>query len=314
MAAGQDPARASSLLHVPVTVLGGTGFLGRALCARLEACGAEVTAMSRGAPARSDRWRHVAVDVGDESALAAALRAAKPTILFNLAGLASGRPDRELVLPMLRAHLLSTLNVLSYAADSDCRRVILAASLEEPEDTDPSPQPASPYAAAKWTASTYSRMFHRLYGAPVVLARVFMTYGPGPQNMQKVVPYTALSLLRSQTPSLSSGTRAFDWIFIDDVAGGLVACATAADVEGKVVEIGSGNVATVREVVERIVELIDPSTRPLFGGLPDRPGEIVRRANVDECYALTGWRPTVELADGLERTVQWLRSNSHELP
>jgi nucleoside-diphosphate-sugar epimerase len=300
-----------SVANIPIAVLGGTGFLGHALCERLTELGADVTSVSRHAV--SPAWRHVAADVTDGPALKALLRKLRPHILVNLAGLASAKPDRDLVMPMFSAHVLSTLHVLDYAASEGCQRVIIATSLEEPEPTDSTPEPASPYAAAKWTASVYGRMFHRLYRTPVVFTRVFMAYGPGPQNLNKVVPYTALSLLRGQVPSLSSGARAFDWIFIDDVAEGLVACASVPGVDGKTIDLGTGQVATVQEVVSHIGHLAGGSTQPMFGALGDRPGGVVRRARVEECQALTGWRPSVELQEGLARTVQWLRSHRDAL-
>jgi nucleoside-diphosphate-sugar epimerase len=307
-----------------VTVLGGSGFLGRAVCQHLVGLGADVTAMSRGSGAQGrarapddavqgNPWRQVGVDASDADALSAALNVARPQYLFHLAGLATGRQDLGLVEPLFRAHVLSTLNVLTYAAQSDCQRVILTASLEEPDPTDPAPIVASPYAAAKATSSMYGRMFHSLYRTPVVFARVFMAYGPGPQNLSKVVPYAALSMLRGTETKLSSGTRSFDWIYIEDVAAGLAACATAPSIEGQLVDIGTGEIAPVRAVVEQIAALVGGATRPIFGTLADRASVTIRKADVARTHAQIAWRPTLDLRTGLERTVSWFRTHQHEL-
>jgi UDP-glucose 4-epimerase len=291
-----------------VVVLGGSGFLGRAVCARLHAQGVDVTAMSRQTDPHNPPWKHVPVDAEDSAALSAALKAARPDIIFHLAGLASARPERELVRPMLRSHVMSILNVLDYAAEAGCDRVICTASLEEP--VPPESVARSPYAVAKWAAGAYGQMYQALYGTPVVFARVFMVYGPGPQNLNKVLPYAALSMLRGESPALSSGSRAFDWVYIDDVAKGLVACATAPGIEGRRIDIGSGETRTVQEVVNLAADLIGSSVRPSFGALPDRVERSVTRANVDEAHALTGWRPSIGLREGVGRTIEWLRQNA----
>jgi UDP-glucose 4-epimerase len=296
--------------HSRVTVLGGSGFLGRALCARLHQLGLDVTSMARHAAEPGLPWRHVAVDASDHPSITGALTAAQPDIVFNLAGLADARTERELVMPMLHSHVGTTLNVLEYVASSKCRRVIIAASLEEPEPPEPAPVASSPYAAAKWAAGVYGRMYHRLYATPVVFARVFMAYGPGPQNLRKVVPYSALALLRGEAPALSSGVRPYDWIYIDDVADGLIACADAPGIEGKRVDLGTGDVVPVREVVELIADLVGSGVRPTFGTLQDRFASSVRRANVAEAQALAGWQAKVGLREGLSRTVDWLRANA----
>jgi UDP-glucose 4-epimerase len=159
----------------------------------------------------------------------------------------------------------------------------------------------------------YGRMFHSLYRTPVVFARVFMAYGPGPQNLSKVVPYAALSMLRGTETKLSSGTRSFDWIYIEDVAAGLAACATAPSIEGQLVDIGTGEIAPVRAVVEQIAALVGGATRPIFGTLADRASVTIRKADVARTHAQIAWRPTLDLRTGLERTVSWFRTHQHEL-
>src|SRR5262249_9209824 len=118
----------------------------------------------------------------------------KPDLIFHLTTHGQGAPGLEHVLPTLRNDVLATINVLTAAAELKLRRLVVTASLEEPETSDSEIIPSSPYAAAKWTSSTYARMFHRLYGTPIVLTRIFMTYGPG-QSMHKLIPYVIRCLL-----------------------------------------------------------------------------------------------------------------------
>ena len=103
----------------------------------------------------------------------------------------------------------------------------------------PSRPSSSPYAAAKWAAAGYGRMFHSLYDTPVVILRPFMTYGPG-QASTKLIPAVTLALLRASGPRLSSGRHRSDWVYISDVIEGFVAAATVPGIEGKTIDLGSG--------------------------------------------------------------------------
>ncbi|HLO01338.1 MAG TPA: NAD-dependent epimerase/dehydratase family protein, partial [Pyrinomonadaceae bacterium] len=161
-------------------------------------------------------------------------------------------------------------------------------------------------AAAKWTSGAYARMFHRLYGLPVVMVRPFMTYGPG-QNEEKVIPHVIRSLLARQAPKLSSGRQQFDWIYIDDVVDGFLAAAVAANVEGHTIDLGSGILVPLRAVVDQIAELLDAQVEPLFNALPERPCEPLRVADVHDADAKLGWRPRTPLRSGLAQTIGWYR-------
>jgi len=231
----------------------------------------------------------------------------KPDVIFHLSGLANGAPDMGLVSEIFHSQVTSTVNLLTAATGSGCGRIVLAGSLEEPRGTDPEPVPASPYGAAKWAASAYGRMFHGVYGTPIVIARTFMTYGPG-QPEWKVIPSTIRALLDGRAPRLSHGTRHVDWIYVDDVIEGLVCCGGAPGIEGMTLDLGSGTTTTIREVVARLVTLTDPSIRPEFGALPERPSEDHRVADVRTSSAHLGWQPSIALDEGLRRTVDWYRS------
>ena len=171
--------------------------------------------------------------------------------------------------------------------------------------------PASPYAAAKWSATGYARMFHALYQTPVVVVRPFMTYGPG-QHETKVVPYVINSFLQGNTPSLSSGVWEADWVFVDDIVAAFLSAATRAGIDGCSIDLGSGTLTSIREVVNSIVRLTNTKIDPQFDALPERPGQRTRVADTYHARATLGWSAVTSLDHGLAATVQWYRNQFDE--
>ena len=245
-------------------------------------------------------------DLADPAFVKNLLVAVNPEVVVHLAGLVTGRRNLDLVLPTLRDNLLSTVNLLTAAAAVGCRRVLLAGSLEEP-DADQGTGACSPYAASKSAGTLYGRMFHRLYRVPVVTARLFMVYGPGQQDLLKLVPYVILSLIQGTPPELTAGHRPVDWIYIDDVVDGLLAATQVLGLEGSTIDIGSGTLVPIRIVVERLVELVGAPIQPLFGALPDRPNEQIRMADTTSTWTKLRWKAKVSLDQGLAQTVAWYR-------
>jgi nucleoside-diphosphate-sugar epimerase len=233
--------------------------------------------------------------------------AARPDIVFHLAGTVSASPSLELVLPTYQSLLTSTVNVLLAAREFGCR-VVLTGSFTSPMPGAIEPVPRSPYGAAKWAAVGYGRMFQSLYGTPVVILNPFMTYGPG-QAMSKVIPSVTLALLRGESPKLTSGNVRFDWVYIADVIEGFVAAAIAPGIDGMTIDLGSGRLLSLRDVSRRLGDIVGNKIEPVFGALPDRPSENEIAANTATAWERLGWRATTSIDDGLRQTVEWYRAS-----
>lgn len=304
-------------------VTGARGFIGSALCRRLVASGIEVHAVSRNPPVDALHWwRSVGGDMSEAAratmiqwwnadlieleAVRSLIRTIRPDVTFHLASLVTGARSLEMVLPIFQHNFMTAFNLLMATAENSAGRIVLAGSFEEPDEVDS--VPCSPYAAAKWSASGYARMFSLLYQIPVVIAKIFMVYGPGQSDHTKLIPYVTLSLLRGETPRLSSGVRLVDWIYVDDVVEGLIGCGQTPGIDGRTVELGSGEMLSIREVVQQLSDLVACSVDPQFGALPDRPFERVKKADIAESYKVIGWRPSTPLRAGLTHTIKWYKN------
>ena len=136
-----------------------------------------------------------------------------------------------------------------------------------------------------------------------------MTYGPNQKDVQKLVPFVMIQLLRGLAPKLSSGSRRADWIYVDDVVEGLLRAAVIEGLEGCSFDLGSGSLVSVREIVEQIVKITNSSVEPSFGALPDRPFEQERAADTAFLFKRLGYRPRTSLDRGLEMTAAWYREH-----
>jgi UDP-glucose 4-epimerase len=288
-----------------VLVTGAAGFIGTALCRRLLQAGAEVHGTWRTRPPEPGSgvvWSRV--DLCDSDAAGELVELVRPHVVFHLAGWVTGSRDVSAVVPALNDTLNTAVHVLVSAHRHGCERVLLAGSMEEPEA---GASPSSPYAAAKGAERLFANLFAELYRLPVVDLRVFMAYGPGQADLTKLVPYVALSLLRGDSPRLSSGRRRIDWIYIDDVVDGMLAAAQSDLVPGVTIDLGTGTRSSVADVAHTIADIVGSGPPVILGAIPDRPLEAEPVADVDRTRRMTGWAPSVPLRTGLERTVEWCR-------
>lgn len=292
-------------------VTGATGYIGRHLVRRLAAMGCEVHAVSReplaGLP---DGLSGHAVDLTDHTAVAELVRTERPDVVYHLAGLVSGGREPELVLPTLRANLLTTVHLLDVATEFDGMRVVLAGSIEEVAELCS----VSPYATAKRSATAYARLYHQLWNVPVTVLRIAMVFGPGEQEPRRLLPYVTACAMTGERPRLGSGDRLVDWVYIDDVVDAFVATASSERAPGAVLDIGSGTPVSINDTIHLLLDVLDRPVRPEFGALPDRPFDAPQRADIRPAARVLGWRPQVSLEEGLRRTAAWFAENLNQMP
>jgi nucleoside-diphosphate-sugar epimerase len=293
-----------------VLVTGASGFIGTHLCRHLNSVGARVIGSYCSNKPNGGDAEWIQLDLTNLDAVRQTINRNRPDFIFHLAGTVQGKRELDAVIPTFENNLTSTVNILVAAQEAGCcRRLIISNSQEEPDSGDMEAAPVSPYAASKLAASTYARMFCALYGLPVVIARLFMVYGPEQRDRSKLIPYTILQALRGQPPGLSSGTRMIDWIYVKDAVEGLMRLGTKNGIEGQTIDLGSGRGHSIKQTVEEILLQIDPALRGNFGAVADRLLEREPIANAEETLATTGWQTQVSLQEGLAMTIAWYREH-----
>lgn len=292
-----------------VVVTGASGFIGSHLCNELDQLGCEVHAISRN-PINHSNNSNIIYEKIDLTHLENArkyFRKINPHYTFHTAGKVSGNRSIELVPATFQNNLVTSVNMLTVAAEQKPGRLILMGSLEEPDNNKIKDVPSSPYAISKWAATNYAKMFHLLYDTPIVIIRLFMVYGPQKQDPDKLLPYVIRKLLNNETPKLGSGEREIDWIYIDDVVEGLIQAALAKNIEGQTIDIGSGKLISIKDLIERTRFLMNSKTELHFDNLKDRLNEQVRKADTTRTFSQIQWKPKTEIDEGLINTIEWYK-------
>lgn len=248
------------------------------------------------------------LDVQDGESVARAVARCEPEVVFHLAAVGVTDPG---VTPLtaLTVNVAGTIHLLEALQKQSVRRIVLVGTCYEygaregPEGLDP----FNFYAASKVSAWAFARAYWRAHGLPVVTVRPFQVYGPG-QPTHTLIPSAIRAALAGEDFRMTPGEQKRDFIYIEDVVEGLLAAATAPSIEGQSLDLGTGQVHPVRQVVERIWEITEARGRILPGALPYRPGEVMHlAADADRTARLTGWRAAVGLEEGLRRTVDGIR-------
>jgi UDP-glucose 4-epimerase len=171
-------------------------------------------------------------------------------------------------------------------------------------------RPASPYAAAKIGADMLAISYEKSYRMPVTVVRPFNTYGPFQKsNSEGGVVSIFLKRDIAGEPLLikGSGEQTRDLLYVEDCADFIVSCAMSEAAEGQIVNAGTGADVAIKELAAMCAS---PSNR-VEHVAHDHPQAEIMKLLCDSSKAsrLLGWKPEVDLAEGLRRTRQWLEDN-----
>ena len=326
-----------------ILVTGGAGFIGSAVVRLAVARGHHVVNLDAltyaaclnnvASVADSPRYAFERADIRDRAALDRILAAHRPDAVMHLA--AESHVDRSIDGPgdFIATNVTGTFNMLEAARKYWTERGKPAAfrfhhvSTDEvfgslPADpsvkfTEATPyDPRSPYSASKAASDHLVRAWHETYGLPVVLTNCSNNYGPF-HFPEKLIPVIILNALAGKPlPIYGDGSNIRDWLYVEDHADALLLALEKGRV-GRSYNIGGENERTNLELVRTLCAILDArhprnegSHADLITFVKDRPGHDARYAiDPTRIREELGWRPSVTVEEGLERTVQWYLDN-----
>jgi len=324
-----------------ILVTGGAGFIGSSVVRLAISRGASVVnvdAVTYAAclnnvanVANHPNYAFEQVDIRDREALANVFAKHTPDAVMHLA--AESHVDRSIDAPadFIETNITGTFNMLEAARSywqAQGRPVTFRfhhVSTDEVfgslsptgmfNETTPY-DPRSPYSASKASSDHLVRAWHETFGLPIVLTNCSNNYGPF-QFPEKLIPLVILNALMGKPlPIYGDGENIRDWLYVEDHADALLLVLEQGAV-GRNYNIGGENERSNLEMVETLCAILDrlsPRDRGSYTELitfvTDRPGHDTRYA-IDPARIRDelGWRPSVTVEGGLEKTVHWYLDN-----
>jgi UDP-glucose 4-epimerase len=206
-----------------------------------------------------------------------------------------------------------TVALMEAMRDVGVGRVVLASSgavygdlFDQPLKETLTPNPRSPYAVSKLAAEYYVRTIGNLWGIETVSLRIFNAYGPGqhlPASHPPVVPHYLRQALRGGTlVAHGDGTQTRDFVYVDDVVSGLVAAATAPNINGLVINIGSGKETSISELIKCVQEVTGSNAEVIYNSKTS--GGVSRLcADLSLASQKLNYRSSIGLVEGLRLTL-----------
>ncbi|MBM4427581.1 MAG: NAD-dependent epimerase/dehydratase family protein [Chloroflexi bacterium] len=207
-----------------------------------------------------------------------------------------------------------TVALMEAMRDVGVKRVVLASSgavygdLRDTTLTESAtPNPRSPYAVSKLAAEYYVRTIGNLWNIETVSLRIFNAYGPGqhlPPSHPPVVPHYLRQALRGGTlVAHGGGNQTRDYVYVDDVVSAMVASATAPNVNGLVINVGSGVETSIKDLVSIVLEVTNSKANVVYNAQTSG-GVSHMKADLSLAKEKLRFTTSIKLEEGLRLTLQ----------
>jgi nucleoside-diphosphate-sugar epimerase len=306
-------------------VTGGAGFIGSHIAAALSDRGARVRVIDDLSTGHLENLEEIGggvdlvrASLNDEGALRRALEGVE--LIFHEAAIPSVPRSVENPRETHDACVNGTFALLLAARDARVRRVVYAASSSaygdqpaSPKVETMSPDPLSPYAAAKLFGEYYCKVFTRAYGLETVALRYFNIFGPrqDPSSQYSGVISRFIAALSSdETPVIyGDGGQTRDFTYVANAVEANLLAAESAQAVGHVVNVANGRQTSLNELLSALKKLtgredVEAEYREA------RVGDVRHSlADISRARELLGYEPRVALEEGLQKTLDWWKQS-----
>lgn len=308
-----------------VLITGGAGFIGSNLADELLRQGAKVvildnllTGFRENLEEIKGDFEFIEGDINDDAKLRKAVEGVE--IIFHEAALPSVPRSVENPLETHQACVNGTFNLLLKATENNVRRVIYAASSSAygdqqtlPKVETMSPEPLSPYAAAKLMGEYYCQVFAKVYNLETICLRYFNVFGPrqNPASQYSgVISRFIDALMSGKTPVIyGDGEQSRDFTYIANVVDANIKAAQTTEGIGEVMNAANGERISLNELLKVLKEITDQeSVSAVYEA--ERKGDVKHsQADNQRAVKMLGYEKLVGLEAGLRETIEWWKTS-----
>jgi UDP-glucose 4-epimerase len=306
---------------VKVLVTGGAGFIGSNVVRGLLERGDDVRVLDNFSTGNRSNLAGLDIEIveGELRSYERAHNAVRGVeVVYHLGALGSVPRSVQDPLTSSAVNVEGTLNVLLAARDENVRRVVFSSSSsiygsqgELPRTEEMAADPISPYGVAKLAAERYCVSFSRVYhGFETVVLRYFNVFGPrqDPNSQYAAVVPLFITAIATGAPVtiFGDGDQSRDFTYILNVVDATLRAGEAEGASGRIFNIAAGTPASVNDLAETIGRILGKPVEKRYE--PPRPGDVRDSwADVGAAEQVLGYRPSVDLEEGLRRTIESLR-------
>lgn len=313
-------SRSSFYSGTRVLVTGATGFIGRWVARALSRQGAQLYAVVRKRSSAQEIFERfeidaipIEADLRDANQTLDLLTTIQPEITFNLAGYGVDRKEcDEMMAYQINAQLgfrmCQVLNSMSPSLGHGQSFVHVGSALEYGRTDgnlteDSETHPTTLYGKSKLLGTELIVQSCKAYGVRGLIARLFTVYGPG-EHEGRLLPTLLRAANTNEPIPLTTGEQMRDFVYVEDVAEGLLQLGAADSELGEIVNLATGHLTSVRKFVETAAEVLQISPDRLqFGALPPLREEMHHApVSTERLARLTDWSPATGIGEGIRQT------------
>lgn len=313
----------SELKGREVLVTGGCGFIGSEVTRQLSLAGARITILdnlSSGKKEYVSKLSNVSLikgDLSDEDMVRSAVRGKE--YILNLAALPFIPDSYYYPMEFFNVNVNATIALASAAAKAkQVRRFVHISSSEiygsaryTPMDENHPTIPQSTYAVSKLAGERVVYTMYKEHDLPAVIIRPFNSFGPN-VTQPYIIPEIITQLLNGNKEiKLGNINSRRDFTFVSDTARAMILSLTSEGLIGETINVGSERSVSIKELVKLIAGILSVEPSITIDPSRLRPHDVeLLNCNYGKAFRLLGWKPTVDIAEGLKRTIEWMK-NSH---
>jgi len=300
-------------LNKKILIIGGTGFLGYHLAKKCLTKRWDVTSISSNKPKKIrflPKVKYLILDITKKKLILNKIKTNYDYVV-NLGGYVNHTEK----LKTYKSHYNGSKNLIDFFLKKRIKSFLQVGScIEYGKNKSPQKETStaqvkdlkSTYGKAKLSATNYLLKKNKTHNFPGNVVRLYLVYGPR-QDFNRFIPIIIKGCLDNSNFPCSSGSQFRDFLYVDDAIKAIIRCLKNKNLNGEILNIGSGQPKKIKKVIYLIKNFIKLGN-PLFGKIKMRNDEITRLyPDIKKASKKIDWKPKIKFNDGIAKTINFYK-------